>query len=447
MSHFRPTRRDLVRTLGAGTGASALALNGSQRAWGAPKSHGSVLFTRGQSENPELTWAVNAFSPAETELVQAVVNAFVAENPNYRVTVLGYDPATYDQVLLTDISAGTLPDLFVSADVFTKPFFEAGLTADLRPLANETGFDLEAFDDKFLALAEYEDKIGFLPRAADVVVTYYNKRLFDEAGIPYPTAEWTYADMLDAAEKLTVRDADGTTTQYGATAGYTWWAYWVPMVLAEGGQILSDDNTEAVFNSPEGMRAWGVIFDGLLNGWFVPPSVQNTMGGEYVPFQNGTAAMTFTIRGLTPTFREQLADDWDVTLVPMGSAGRKTGMGTMGYALSSQTEDPQAAWKLLDYVYTEGMRFFMESYLLVPPIETFYEDPAWRDLPGPPYNNEVFVTATEDAMLPPALPFYSTGAFRKAMEDGIDAVLLGQMSPEQAVDRMAQEATRSLQMP
>ncbi len=120
-------------------------------------------------------------------------------------------------------------------------------------------------------------------------------------------------------------------------------------------------------------------------------------------------------------------------------------MGTMGYAMSSQTPDPQAAWALLEYVYSEGMRFFMESYLLVPPIETFYDDPAWRDLPGPPYNNEIFVTATEDAMLPPRLPFYSTGPFRRAMEDGIDAVLLGQLTPEQAVDRMAEEATRSLQ--
>jgi multiple sugar transport system substrate-binding protein len=445
MAPNRMSRRKVIRSAAAaGAGASALTLG----------SHAGVLANAGtrrkalarrQDEQIELTWAVNAFSPAETELVQAVVDAFVSENPNYSITVLGYDPATYDQVLLTDISAGTLPDIFVSADVFTEPFFEAGLTQDLRPLAEETGFDLDAFDDNFLALAEHEGMVGFLPRAADVVVTYYNRRLFDEAGVPYPSSDWTYEDMLNAAEQLTVRDADGTITQYGATAGYTWWAYWVPMVVAEGGQILSDDNSEAVFNSPEGMRAWGVIFDGLTNGWFVPPSVQNTMGGEYVPFQNGTAAMTFTIRGLTPTFRDQLADDWDVELVPMGSAGRRTGMGTMGYAMSSQTEDPQAAWALLEYVYSEGMRFFMESYLLVPPIETFYDDPTWRDLPGPPYNNEIFVTATEDAMLPPRLPFYSTGPFRRAMEDGIDAVLLGQLTPEQAVDRMAEEATRSLQ--
>jgi multiple sugar transport system substrate-binding protein len=432
----------MIRAAGAG---AALSLGGINLAQAAPGG-GRVVYTSGQDDGAELTWAINAQSGTEIDLVQAVVDAFVAENPGYQVTVLAYDPVTYDQKLLTDISAGTMPDLFVSADVFTKPFFDSGLTADLIPLAESTGFDLGTFDEKFLALGEYEGKLGFLPRAADVVVMYFNKRMFDEAGVEYPTDAWTWTDLLAAAEQLTVKDADGTTTQYGVDASYSWWAIWVPMVVAEGGQILSDDSSEAVFNSPEGMKAWGYIFDGLTSGWFMPPSAQDAMGGAGVGFSSGNAAITFTVRAVVPTLRSQLTDDWDVQLVPSGTARRSTGMGAMGYAISSQTENPDAAWKLLEYAYSDGMTFFMESYLVVPPITTFYDDPAWRDLPGPPYNNEIFVTATEDAMLPPPLPFYSTGNFRKAMEDGIDAVLLGQMSPEDAVNNMAMEATRSLQM-
>ena len=437
------TRRDLLRTGAAvGAGAAATAALGS-RALAAPSASPAIHAVRAQ-DAVELTWAINATSGTEIDLVQSVVDAFVKANPNYKVSVLNYDPETYDQKLLTDVSAGTLPDIFVSADVFTKPFFDSGLTADLKPLAAETGFDLNEFDEKFLALAEYEDKVGFLPRAADVVVTYYNKRMFDDAGLDYPKEDWTYDDMMAAAEKLTIKAADGTTTQYGVAAGYTWWAYWVPMVVAEGGKILNDEGTEAVFNSPEGIKAWGYIFDGLKNGWFCPPNVQDTLGGDLVAFFTGKAAMTFSVRAVTPTLRSQLKDDWDVQLVPKGTASRKTGMGTMGYAISSQTKDPAATWKLLEYTYSEGMTFFMESYLVVPAIKSFYEDPAWRDLPGPPYNNAIFISAMDDAMLPPPLPFYSTGAFRKAMEDGIDAVLLGQMSAEDAVNNMVQQATASL---
>jgi multiple sugar transport system substrate-binding protein len=439
----KTTRRQIIRSAALGGAGLAVAKSGAL-AGGAfsPRS----VYTAGQDGEHDLTWAINAESGTEIDLVTKVADAFVAANPNYKVTVLNYDPVTYDQKLLADISGGTLPDLFVSADVFTKPFFDSGLTADLRPLAEAAGFDLSTFDEKFLALAEYDGKVGFLPRAADVVVTFYNKRMFDEAGVAYPTDTWTYADMLAAAEKLTIKAADGTTTQYGVSAAYDWWAYWVPMVVAQGGQILNEDNTEAIFNSPEGISGWNVIFDGLKNGWFVPPSVQDTMGGPWNPFANAKAAMTFTVRALTPTFRGALTDDWDVALVPLGSARRCTGMGTMGYAISSETKDPAATWQLLQFAYSEGMKIFLESYLVVPAIKTFYDDPAWRDLPGPPYTNDVFVSATNDAMLPPPLPFYSTGAFNKAMKDGIDAVLLGQMSPEDAVNKMAQEATRSLTM-
>jgi multiple sugar transport system substrate-binding protein len=423
-------RRQLVGT--AAGAAAGLSL-------GLPR-----LGSRSALAATQLNWAVSAWAPTETSLVQKVIENFESTNSEIKVDVLGYDPNTYDTKLLADIAAGTLPDIFVSADIYTKPFFDSGLTADLKPFMDKTGPKVEDFDEKFIALAEYDGKVGFLPRAADVVVLYYNKKLFDEAGVAYPTEDWTLDDLSSAAEKLTKKAADGTVTQYGYTADYTWWAVWVPLVVAQGGQILNEDNTKAIFNSPEGVSAWQFMFDGIKNGFFVPPSVQTSMGGPYVPFQNGIAAMTPTIRGLTPSFRESLKDDWDVTLVPKGKVDRKTGMGTMGYAMSSATKDPDAAWEVLHYTFTEGMKVFMETYLLVPPIKSFYDDPTWKNLPGPPYNNQIFVTAMDTAMLPPSLPFYSTGPFNQAMKDGLDAVVLGQMTPQEAVDKMAEEATNSL---
>jgi multiple sugar transport system substrate-binding protein len=418
---------------------------GSAAATAAAVSIGVPRFGGGSASAAiQLDWAVNAFSPAETDLVKKVVANMEATNADIKVDVLGYDPNTYDTKLLSDIAAGTLPDIFVSADVYTKPFFDSGLTEDLKPYMDKTGPKIEDFDEKFIALAEYQGKVGFLPRAADVVVLYYNKTKFDAAGLAYPTEDWTLDDLSAAAEKLTIKAADGTVTQYGFSADYTWWAYWVPLVVAQGGLILNEDNTTAIFNSPEGISAWDFIFSGLKNGYFVPYSVQQSEGGPYVSFANGTAAMTPTIRGLTPTFRDQLKDDWDVTLVPKGKADRKTGMGTMGYAMSANTKNKDAAWEVLHYTFTEGMKVFEETYLLVPPIKSFYDDPTWKGLPGPPYTNDVFVTAMDTAMLPPALPFYSTGPFKQAMQDGLDAVVLGQMSTEDAVNHMAEEATNSL---
>src|SRR5690606_4620976 len=142
----------------------------------------------------------------------------------------------------------------------------------------------------------FEGKVGFLPRAADVVVVYYNRRMFDDAGIPYPTPEWTWDEFMEISEALTIKADDGSTLQYGCSTDTTWWAFWVPLVLAEGGQILNEDNTEAIFNSEEGMRAWNYIFTGLTNGWWLPRSTAEALGGSNVPFMNGTGAMHFSVR-------------------------------------------------------------------------------------------------------------------------------------------------------
>ncbi len=393
----------------------------------------------------KLTVAIKNNTPAEVELMQKVVDLYKAERPNAEVAVLGYDNATYDQKLLTDVAGGTLPDVFTCSDVYNKPFFQNGLIADLKPFAAKTGFKLDDFDPQFLSLADYQGKIGFLPRAADVVVLYYNKRLFDEAKIKYPDPSWTMDDLLTNAQQLTKKAPDGTITQYGFTANYTTWSIWVPIVVAEGGKILSDDGKKAVFDSPEGVRGWNYLFTGLKNGAFVPPSVQATMGGPTVPFMNGKAAMAPAVRSLTPNARAQLKDDFDVTLIPKGTVDRKSGMGTTGYAIGGKVKNPDAAWDFMQFLFTKGLQVFMQSYLVVPPIKSFYGDATWRNLPPPPANNEIFVSATQTAMLPPSLPFYSTGPFLKAITDGVDGVLLGRTTPEQAVKNMATQATASLQ--
>ncbi len=448
----RLTRRHFLAGAAATAAATLLAACGGATTPAAGGNAPAASTSGGASTAPAantakitLNIAVNNSSPAEVNLMQKAVDLYKTTHTNAEISVLGYDPTTYDQKLITDVSGGTLPDIFSVSDVFNKPFFKSGLIADLKPLAAKTGFKLDDFDPQFLSLADDQGKIGFLPRAADVVVMYYNKRMFDESKVEYPTTSWGMQDFMTAAEKLTKKAGDGTVTQYGFTSNYTTWSIWVPMVVAEGGKILSDDGKKAVFDSAEGVRAWNYIFTGVKNGSFAPPSVQTTMGGPNVPFFNSKAAMVFSVRALTPNVRAQLKDDWDVQLVPKGTADRKSGMGTTGYGISGKAKNPDAAWDFMQFLFTKGLQVFMESYLVVPPLKSFYNDAAWRNLPPPPANNEIFVSATQTAMLPPALPFYSTGPFKQAITDGLDAVTLGKMTPDQAVKQMAAQATTSLQ--
>ena len=102
------TRRRFVGTAAAGA-ATLSGLSGLSIAGVGPRIRSAAAAT-------EITWAVNNFNPAEVTLVQKVVDNFKATHPDYEISVLGYDPNTYDQKLLTDVAAGTLPDIFVNAE-------------------------------------------------------------------------------------------------------------------------------------------------------------------------------------------------------------------------------------------------------------------------------------------------------------------------------------------
>ena len=182
----------------AGSTTAAASTTGGVIATAAPAIAANTKF--------KLTVAIKNNSPAEVDLMQKVVDLYKADRPNADVAVLGYDNATYDQKLLTDISAGTLPDVFTCNDVYNKPFFQNGLIADLKPLAAKTGFKLDDFDPQFLGLADYQGKIGFLPRAADVVVLYYNKRIFDDAKVDVPQHE---LDDERSADHVAATDEEG----------------------------------------------------------------------------------------------------------------------------------------------------------------------------------------------------------------------------------------------
>src|SRR5438046_58350 len=118
-------------TAAKATTAPAAAANATT----APATGGSPAAAPATVNNAKikLNVAVKLNTPAEADLIQKAVDAYKAVRPNADVSVLSYEPTTYDQKLLTDISAGTLPDVFTCNDVYNKPFFQNGLIADLKP--------------------------------------------------------------------------------------------------------------------------------------------------------------------------------------------------------------------------------------------------------------------------------------------------------------------------
>jgi ABC-type glycerol-3-phosphate transport system substrate-binding protein len=120
-------------------------------------------------------------------------------------------------------------------------------------------------------------------------------------------------------------------------------------------------------------------------------------------------------------------------------------MGTLGFAMSGTTKQVDAVWSWLSWMFDEpGMRIIASNYGSVPVQKRFFNATWWKNLPPPLANNAVFTDAFSYGTLPPRLPFYTTGPFTRAINDGLAAVEQGKSKPADVVKAVDAELTKWL---
>jgi multiple sugar transport system substrate-binding protein len=150
-----------------------------------------------EEESGPVTLTLSGWSLDTTPEFQALADAFHEENPDVTIEVKGYDAAEYNTLLTADLAAGSGPDIITQKEVkFVPTFVEGGQLLDVS--------DVE-LPDGISGAASYEvDGAAYaVPYRNDSWVLFYNKALFDQAGVEYPDGSWTWDDYSDAAADLT----------------------------------------------------------------------------------------------------------------------------------------------------------------------------------------------------------------------------------------------------
>ena len=113
---------------------------------------------------------------------------------------------------------------------------------------------------------KFKDHVYALPKDVDAIALWYNKELFKQAGVDYPTADWTWDDLTAAAQKLT----DPAKGVYGIAAPAEDQANYDNTILQAGGQIISADGKKSGYDSPEAIRGLQLWVD-LINKYHASP--------------------------------------------------------------------------------------------------------------------------------------------------------------------------------
>jgi multiple sugar transport system substrate-binding protein len=360
--------------------------------------------------------------PAELTVWNQIVADFHTANPNITVKVDVSDWDSYWTKLKTLLSAGTPPDVFAMDAPLYLDYQSRGVLLNLQPYLDKNPDMLKGVYPQTLEAYKTPDGMYGLPRDFQTIALFYNKDMFDAAGVAYPTADWTYDDLRNAAKQLTITDSDGKVTQFGIYSDlWDMELIWSEAIWAYGGDVINADHTKTLIGDPQALQAWQLFHDMM----FVDKSWPNTnTASEYGddPFLAGVAAMTTIGHWAVPGYSE-VSFKWDVAPMPKGPAGQATSVNSAGFVIGKASKNPDAAFEFLKYVLSEPAQTRLaELGFACPVLQSVAESDAFLKQ-STPIDHKVFLDSLAFAHMKPVFKGYDE--WSSAIGDGMADIWTG----------------------
>ena len=309
-----------------------------------------------------------------TNILQAAVDGFKKAHPGVEVELERIPFGDYISKLLIQYSAGLAPDV-VAVNCDQLPAFAAkGVLVDLQPYVDKDSSI--RLSDYFPEAVEHFTVNGVLTAIpsdiSPICVIYYNKKKFDEAGVPYPKDDWDLDQFLRTAKELTKKDAKGNIIQFGFVDEWPIWDAWV---YTFGGLMVDNEKkpSRCALDSPQAIAGVQFRADLIQRYKVMPgPTYISAMGGvgNSQLFINGTVAMYHSGIWQSPAFRQITNFDWDVVEFPKGPKGhRGFPMDAAGYGVLKGSQHPELAYELVKYLTGEvGEKYIGATGLIQPAL-------------------------------------------------------------------------------
>ena len=345
-------------------------------------------------------------SPQEADAWKVVVKGFEALNPDIKVTVEVADWDSYWEKLRVQMAGGTPPDVFAMDAPLYRDWQSRNVLLNLSPYLDANPALLDGVYPITMEAYKTAEGIFGLPRDFQTIVLYYNKDMFDAAGLAYPDDTWTYADLRANAAKLTLdKDGDGTTDQWGFwDGGYDLEPFWGSLVWAHGGEIVDLVAAKTLIDSPEALAGFQVLADMWLVDKSMPTEQQLAQYG-WDGFLSGVSAMGVSGHWSVPEY-SAVTFKWDIAPMPIGPAGRATGVNSAGFVIAKDSKNPDAAWEFVKYAFSDlGQTELAKIGLAIPVRQSVAESPAYLDQ-ATKIDHSLYVKSLEYAHLKPVFKGY-----------------------------------------
>lgn len=412
------------RALGAlaASAAAVLALSACSSSTGGESSSGG-----------DVTLSYAIWDENQKPAMEDIAAAFEKENPNVTIDIQVTPYKEYFTKLQTAATGGSAADVFW----MNGPNFQLyASNGQLAPL-DDAGVDAADYPQGLIDLYTFDGTLYGAPKDFDTVALWYNKELFDAAGVEYPTAGWTWDDFTAAAAALT----DPATGQFGVAASQYGQENFYNSIAQAGGEVISADGTESGYGSPEALAGIELWTD-LIEAGSSPTAQQMTdtnpedffLSGKVAMFQNGSwAAIAYADNA-------DIADKVDVAPLPEGPEGNQSvihGVGNVANAKSPHVAEAKAFAAFASG--EQAAKIQAESGTVIPAFDGTQQ--AWVDALEQ-YDLQVYIDALDTAVPYPVSK--NTSAWTSIESEVLSQVWSGAVTPEEGLKDLAEQMQTAL---
>jgi multiple sugar transport system substrate-binding protein len=340
-------RRSFVKGSAAGLAAAA--------AWASYLRETSAIAAQASGE---VRLTGQTASPEEEELLRQVLDTFAEQFPDITVN---YEPVPSDYLikLQTDIAAGNAADVFYVGNEWAQDFMSRGVLLAIDDYMEADGVTADQFYENLINAYTWEGQTYGLPKDWSPLGMVYDPAVLESAGVSGPPTTWE--ELRTAAEAIV------ESTGQPALALEAAFDRFILFLYQAGGNVTNEDVTEVTLGDDATREAldmyYGLYADGLS-------ATSADVGGQWPgdAFAQGLVPIVFEGNWMFPFLNTNAPDkEYGIAELPAGPAGKGTPAFTNSYSIFYQSQNPDAAWTLVNYLTgAEGMLTWTSLGLAMP---------------------------------------------------------------------------------
>lgn len=364
--------------------------------------------------------------------VNEIIKLFNEKYPDIKVKTEITPYPQYFQKLENAATGGALPDVMWMNGPHIVQYADGKVLLPLDDLIKKDNYSLDNYPKSLVNLYTVNNKVYGIPKDYDTTGLWYNKKLFDEAGVAYPDKTWDWNKLKEAAKKLTNKDKG----VWGFAAVMVNQGGYYNLIWQNGGYIISKDGKSVGFDKPEAIEALKYNISFIEEG-LSPTQAQMTETTPSEMVSSGKVAMMFDGSWMVPEYKKN--PDLDVALVPQGKQ-RAVAIHGLSNVISANTKQKDAAWKFVQFLGSkEAADVYAKTGTVIPAYNGTQD--AWLKS-VPTMNLQALIDGAEYSVPLPNVK--NTGEIWQYEIDILKKAWSGEESVEDAVKELSKKANEAL---